>query len=392
MLRRLGAAGALITLCLGVCAPAVADDARRDQRWVLEKMNVEQAWKITKGAGVTVALVDSDVDAQVPELRGRVTVGPEMGSAGPVGDDAKEIWHGTAMASLIAGGGRGEGGLLGIAPEARVLSLPLILRDSEQSAPPLPEQDQRTGTNSPVARAIRYAADHGAKVISMSLGAYGPQKSEREAVSYALAKGVVLVAAAGNDGETPYAVKKDTSFWSFPAGYSGVIGVGAVNERSEPAGFSSDNLSVLVSAPGVEVPVVVPGGGYRPSDGTSSAAALVAGVAALIKAKYPDIPPYLVARALSSTATSAPIAGYDDHVGFGVVDAGAALVRAGELLRASAGTPPDEGERHFGAGLPTEEPARPGPDVLRLWVYGTGLAVGLLAFCWTVVTLTRRSG
>ncbi|MEU1880662.1 S8 family serine peptidase [Streptosporangium sp. NPDC020072] len=392
MLRRLGAAGALITLCLGVCAPAVADDVRRDQRWVLEKMNVEQAWKITKGAGVTVALVDSDVDAQVPELRGRVTVGPEMGSAGPVGDDAKEIWHGTAMASLIAGGGRGEGGLLGIAPEARVLSLPLILRDSEQSAPPLPEQDRRTGTNSPVARAIRYAADHGAKVISMSLGAYGPQKSEREAVSYALAKGVVLVAAAGNDGETPYAVKKDTSFWSFPAGYSGVIGVGAVNERSEPAGFSSDNLSVLVSAPGVEVPVVVPGGGYRPSDGTSSAAALVAGVAALIKAKYPDIPPYLVARALSSTATSAPIAGYDDHVGFGVVDAGAALARAGELLRASAGTPPDEGERHFGAGLPTEEPARPGPDALRLWVYGTGLAVGLLAFCWTVVTLTRRSG
>ncbi|MFI7534708.1 S8 family serine peptidase [Streptosporangium sp. NPDC049376] len=392
MLRRLGAAGALITLCLGVCAPAVADDVRRDQRWVLEKMNVEQAWKITKGVGVTVALVDSDVDAQVPELRGRVTVGPEMGSAGPVGDDAKEVWHGTAMASLIAGGGRGEGGLLGIAPEARVLSLPLILRDSEQSAPPLPEQDRRTGTNSPVARAIRYAADHGAKVVSMSLGAYGPQKSEREAVSYALAKGVVLVAAAGNDGETPYAVKKDTSFWSFPAGYSGVIGVGAVNERSEPAGFSSDNLSVLVSAPGVEVPVVVPGGGYRPSDGTSSAAALVAGVAALIKAKYPDMPPYLVARALSSTATSAPIAGYDDHVGFGVVDAGAALARAGELLRASAGTPPDEGERHFGAGLPTEEPARPGPDTLRLWVYGTGLAVGLLAFCWTVVTLTRRSG
>ncbi|MFD0886907.1 S8 family serine peptidase [Streptosporangium algeriense] len=392
MLRRLGAVGALITLCLGVCAPAVAADVRRDQRWVLEKMNVEQAWKVTRGAGVTVALVDSDVDVQVPELRGRVTVGPEMGSAGPVGEDAEEVWHGTAMASLIAGAGRGEGGLLGVAPEARILSLPLILRDREQSVPLPPERDLRSGANSPIARAIRYATDHGAKVINMSLGAYGPQKGEREAVSYALAKGVVLVAAVGNDGETPYAVKKDTSFWSFPAGYSGVIGVGAVNERGEPAGFSSDNLSVLVSAPGVDVPVVVPGGEYRSSDGTSSAAALVAGVAALIKAKYPEIPPYLVARALSSTATSAPIAGYDDHVGFGVVDAGAALARAGELLRASAGTPPDEGERHFGAGVQAREPARPGPDPLRLWVYGTGLTVGLLAFCWTVVALTRRSG
>ncbi|MFF0577363.1 S8 family serine peptidase [Streptosporangium saharense] len=392
MLRRLGAAGALITLCLGVCAPAVAADVRQDQRWVLEKMNVESAWKVTRGAGVTVALIDSDVDVQVPELRGKVTVGPDMGSAGPVGDDDKAVWHGTAMASLIAGAGRGKSGLLGIAPEARILSLPLILRDEEEGTPLPGEQDQRTGTSSPVARAIRYATDHGAKVISMSLGAYGPQRTEREAVSYALAKGVVLVAAVGNDGETPYALKKDTSFWSFPAGYSGVIGVGAVNERGEPAGFSSDNLSVLVSAPGVGVPVVVPGGGYSSSDGTSSATALVAGVAALIKAKYPEIPPYLVSRALTSTATSAPIAGYDDHVGFGVVDAGAALARAGELLRASKGTPPDEAERHFGVGVPAKEPARPGPDALRLWVYGTGLTVGLLAFCWTVVTLTRRSG
>nr|BFE83363.1 hypothetical protein GCM10020093_059640 [Planobispora longispora] len=108
-----------------------------------------------------------------------------------------------------------------------------------------------------------------------------------------------------------------------------MIGVGASDREGRPAPFSSGNLSVLVSAPGVEVPVVTPGGEYDLSDGTSSATALVAGAATLIKAKYPDIPPHLVARALSSTARFATKAGYDEHIGFGVVDAAAALDRAG---------------------------------------------------------------
>ncbi|GAA3105572.1 type VII secretion-associated serine protease [Streptosporangium carneum] len=395
MRRRSWAASALVAVllatCAPVCAPAGAADVRQDQRWVLEKMNVERAWKVTRGAGVTVALVDSGVDDQVAELRGRVISGPEMGSVEFDGSDPSAGWHGTAMASLIAGAGKGKGGLLGVAPEARILSLPLILREETPEGDFVPpEEDSRTREDSPLARAIRYAADHGAKVVSMSLGAYGAHRAERDAVSYALSRGVVLVAAVGNDGGSVYSVNNDTSFWNFPAGYSGVIGVGAVDEADEPAGFSSDNLSVLVSAPGVDVPVAIPGGGYGSSDGTSSAAALVAGVVALIKAKYPDIPPHLVSRALTSTATSAPTAGYDDHVGFGVVDASAALARAGELMRGAAQTPQPE-NRRFGQGPLPREPARPGPEPVRLWLYGVGLLMGLLAFGWAVVTLTRRS-
>ncbi|MEV7011860.1 S8 family serine peptidase [Streptosporangium sp. NPDC051022] len=397
--RRLRAAGALVAVCLGAFAPvagpvgaagaAGAADVRQAQRWVLEKLNIEQAWRVTRGAGTTVALIDSGVDAQVAELRGRVTLGPAMGPAG-LGEGGPEAgWHGTAMASLIAGAGKGESGLLGIAPEARILSLPLVLRQSPEESPP-PGEDLRTRDDSPLARAIRYAAEHGAKVISMSLGAYGPHRAEREAVSYALSRGVVLVAAVGNDGGSAYTAGNSTSFWNFPAGYSGVIGVGAVGADGRPAEFSSDNLSVLVSAPGVDVPVVIPGGEYGSADGTSSAAALVAGVAALIKTKYPDISPYMVSQALTSTTTSAPTAGYDDHVGFGVVDAGAALVRAGELVRGAAEVP-DAGSRHFGQGVPLREPARPGPDSLRLWLFGTGAGAGLLAFCWAVVALTRRA-
>ncbi|GGS64989.1 type VII secretion-associated serine protease [Planobispora rosea] len=377
-------------LCAAVAAPAGAADIREDQRWVLEALNAPEAWRVTKGAGVTVALVDDGVDDDVAELRGKVTVGPDMGSA-DAGRESTAGQHGTAMAALIAGAGKGDGGLLGIAPEARILSLPLRFAEDYEDGVIPPESEQRTRRESPVARAIDHAVDNGAQVISMSLGAYGPNRAEREAVSRALAKGVVLVAAAGNGGESEYAVTNATSFWNFPAGYSGVIGVGASDREGRPAPFSSDNLSVLVSAPGVDVPVVLPGGGYGLSDGTSSATALVAGVAALIKAKYPDIPPHLVSRALTSTARLTPVDGYDDHIGFGVVDAAAALGRAGELLAAAAPVPVAEGRRFGGGPLP-EEPDRPGPEPVRLWLYGAGLAAGVLAFTGTVVVLTRKAG
>ncbi|MEU0520066.1 S8 family serine peptidase [Streptosporangium sp. NPDC006007] len=388
--RRFWTAGALTALCLAAAGPVGAADVRQDQRWVLEKLNVEQAWRVTRGSGVTVALVDGGVDDHVAELRGRIVLGPDMSSVELGRSRPEPGRHGTAMASLIAGAGKGSGGLLGTAPEARILSLPLVPAEVPEGDFIPPEEDLRARGDSPLARAIRYAAAHGAKVISMSLGAYRPHRAEREAVSYALSRGVVLVAAVGNDGDSEYAREHATSFWNFPAGYSGVIGVGAVDSAGAPATFSSDNLSVLVSAPGMGVPVVAPGGEYGSSDGTSSAAALVAGVVALIKAKYPDIPPHMVAQALASTATSAPIAGYDDHIGFGVVDAGAALAKAGELTRGAARVPPADGG-HFGRGPLPPEPARPGPDPFRLWLYGTGLTLGLLVFAGAVVVLTRRS-
>jgi subtilisin family serine protease len=391
--RRFWAAGALIAVSLTVpttvAAPAAAAGVREDQRWVLEKLRVEEAWKVTKGAGITVALVDSGVDGEVAELRGRVISGPNMG---PVEFDRESPGaglHGTAMASLIAGAGNGEGGLLGIVPEARILSLPLIIERNEGEGPSLPEENLRSQNDSPLARAIRYATNNGAKVVSMSLGAYGAQRSEREAISYALSRGVVLIAAVGNDGGSEYAMQNATSYWNFPAGYSGVVGVGAVDAQSRPAMFSSDNLSVLVSAPGVDVPVVMPGGDYGVSEGTSSATALVAGVAALIKSKYPDISPQMVSQALTSTTTSAPTARYDDHIGFGVVDAGAALTKAGELMAAEVEVPVAENQ-HFGKGPVAREPPRPGPEPLRLWLYGSGLLGGLLAFAGAVVMLTRR--
>ncbi|MBB6476163.1 S8 family serine peptidase [Sphaerisporangium rubeum] len=389
---RLGATGTVLALACLVAGPmpvAAARDVRGDQRWVLDALNAEKAWQVSRGEGVTVAVLDTGVDPSVPVLRGKVTVAPDMKSS--MYDDApRQGSHGTAMASVIAGSGQ-DGGLRGVAPDARILSVPVIA-DEEQDDDEAVEPDDGVGpmAESPLSRGLRYATDNGAQVISMSLGAYGSQRPDREAIAYALSRGVVLVAASGNDGDSVYAKEHGTSFWSFPAGYPGVIGVGAVDKKLKPTEFSSDNLSVMVAAPGEDVPAMFPNGGYGLVEGTSVSAALVAGVVALIKAKYPALRPELVVQALTSSARDRPRAGYDDKVGFGVVDAAAALTKAGELggYRVSL---PVRDDMHFGAGATAPAPTPPGPDPLRMWVFGGGVLLGLIAFGTGVIVLMRRS-
>ncbi|MGW3345219.1 S8 family serine peptidase [Nonomuraea rubra] len=375
----------LAAAVLAFSGTTTADPVRDQQQWVLDALNVEQAWSVTKGEGVTVAVVDSAVDTGVKELKGRVDSGPDM-TSGTVQRELPPGKHGTAMAGLIAASGEDDG-FIGVAPGSRILSLPMVIDEEPGFAVP-PVEGDGTTAESPLARALRYAANHGAQVVSMSIGSYGPLRSEREAVSYALGKGVVLVAAVGNDGQTPYAKEKGTSYWSFPAGYPGVIGVAATDKQGRRATFSSDNLSVLVSAPGVEVPVVKREGGYELSEGTSSAAALVAGVAALVKSRYPSLRPEQVAQALSASARGRPAAGYDDQTGFGVVDAAAALNAAERLTGAKRSVVP--GMEHFGQGEDSPVPTRPGADPLRLWLYGGGVLIALVAFCGAIVVLNQR--
>lgn len=386
MLAVVRALTAALLVVQAPAAPSVQAPIREQQQWVLDALNVQQAWEVTKGAGVTVAVIDSAVDPGVKELRGRVTVGPDM-SSGVFRRDVRPGAHGTAMAGLIAASGE-DGGYVGVAPEARVLSLPLaVSEDPDRVDPPL--QEDRAVVESPLARALRYAVNQGAQVISMSIGTYGPHKSEREAVSYAIGKGVVLVAAVGNDGQTNYAKENGTSYWSFPAGYPGVIGVAAVDKRSRVAPYSSDNLSVLVAAPGAGVPVVKRGSGYELSDGTSAAAALVSGVAALIKSRYPGLRPDQVAQALIAGARGRPPTGYDDRTGFGMVDAGAALNAAAGLTGQRRSVPVPDGQ-HFGQGEDSPAPTPPGPDPWRLALYGVGVLVALVMFCGGIVVLNQR--
>jgi subtilisin family serine protease len=334
-LALLVACGVLSLAALPAPAHAAAADGIRDnQQWVLAMLNAEAAWQVTRGAGVTVAVIDSGVNPGVSDLAGSVITGPDY--TGVTTSPASTQWgvHGTWMASLIAGHGHGGGlsGVIGIAPESRILSI-RVIPDRGDPRYGRYEREPETVIQQSLANGIGYAVTHGAQVISMSIGYSAPSGPVRAALQQAYDRGVVVIASAGNSG-SPSVGRDGEAPASFPANYPGVISVGAVKLTGAVAVFSSDNLSVKVAAPGVEVPAQGRDGQYWWVSGTSPACALVAGVAALIKSKYPGLAPDLVASALTSTTTGRPAGGYDSQIGFGIVDAAAALAKAGELAGA----------------------------------------------------------
>jgi type VII secretion-associated serine protease mycosin len=391
-----GAAGLVSTAALSVLPPgaaraAVADSIQDKQQWVLNMLDVEGAWSATRGAGVTVAVIDSGVNPQVSDLSGSVINGPDY--TGVSTSPVSRNWgvHGTWMASLIAGHGHDGGfdGVTGVAPRARILSI-RVIPDRGDPHYRKYERERETVIQQSLADGIRYAVAHGAQVISMSIGYSAPSATVRSELQQAYDHGVVVIASAGNSGGPSGSTRPDDAPESFPADYPGVISVGAVNTNGVVAGFSSDNLSVKVAAPGVSVPAQGRDGEYWLVSGTSPACALVAGVAALIKSKYPHLAPDLVASALTSTATDRPSGGYNSQVGFGIVDAAAALTRAGRLagVRPVAASVKDTTKYH---GTLPPAPVRPrGSGQLVLFALLALTSLALSAAAATQLILLRR--
>ncbi|HEX5292014.1 MAG TPA: S8 family serine peptidase [Streptosporangiaceae bacterium] len=332
------AAVGLVSLAALAAAPApdaaaaAADSIQGKEQWVLSMLNAQAAWLVTRGAGVTVAVIDSGVNPHVSDLSGSVITGPNY--TGVTTRPSSRDWgvHGTWMASLIAGHGHDGGlsGVTGTAPAAQILSI-RVIPDRADPHYRKYEREEEAVIQQSLANGIKYAVTHGAKVISMSIGYSAPSSTVRAELQDAYDHGVVVIASAGNSGGPGSNKHGRLAPESFPADYPGVISVSAVSASGAVAGFSSDNLSVKVAAPGVKVPVQGRDGQYWLVSGTSPACALVAGVAALIKSKYPRLAPYLVVRALTSTTTDRPANGYDSQVGFGIVNAAAALTKAGRL-------------------------------------------------------------
>ncbi len=365
-LRRRAAAGLAATCAatlaaLGVTAsPASADSVRDGQQQVLDMLAAPAAWNVTHGQGVTVAVLDSGVDPMVSDLAGSVITGPDLTGVGTSPGSPDWGQHGTWMASIIAGHGHGPGsgdGIIGVAPEAKILSV-RVIPDRNDPGFGTYEREQEDRVQDSLAEGIRYAVDHGADVVSMSIGYGSPSAGVRSALQYAYGHGVAVVASSGNSGDTSSASQNGYAPLKFPADYPGVIGVAAVNASGSVAGFSSDNLSVEVAAPGVNVSAQGRDGGYWLVTGTSPACALVAGVAALIKARYPGLAPDQLARALSSTTQFRPPGGYDQQVGFGTVNAAAALAAAGQLSTQRAAGTGVAAAANFGGG-PSAVPAAP---------------------------------
>jgi type VII secretion-associated serine protease mycosin len=368
----LTAAAALAGLAVvGGAAPARADIVRDRQQWVLDAINVAGAWPVSQGAGVTVAVIDSGVDGDVPDLVGSVRAGPDLTGVGTPPDNPNWGIHGTWMASLIAGHGHdgGGSGIIGVAPDARILSIRVITDKFDPGYARYQHQPPSQGQQE-LATGITDAVRGGASVISMSLGYGEPSRPVRLALQNAFAHNVLVVASSGNSGDVAGATGHGNAPYSFPANYPGVLGVGAVSASGQPASFSSENLSVQVAAPGVGVPAQGRNSGYWMVSGTSPACALTAGVAALIKSKYPGLTDPQVSKAITESTWRRPAGGYDQQVGFGTVNAGAALTAAGRMAAAGPGSPGDQSvppSSHFGAGsaaLPAPPLAPRGPLAL----------------------------
>lgn len=359
-LRTLAAALTAAAFAVLPATPAHAD-AIRDQQWALDALHTDRAWQTTKGKGITVAVLDTGVDGSHPDLAGQVLPGKDLIGFGAERGDRSWALHGTAMAGIIAGRGHGPGrddGVLGVAPEAKILPGRVILESNDPS-----RAKARESRGTALSEGIRWATDHGADVINLSLGddskSAHPEPTEDAAVQYALSKGVPVVASAGNSGDKGDRV-------SYPAAYPGVIAVAAVDKYGTHAAFSTSRWYATVSAPGVDIVVANPDRHYYIEWGTSAASAFVSGAVALVRSAHPDLSPAQIKKLLTDTARNSPANGRDDARGYGLVDPAAAIedgarLRPEGLTAESARAGYDQ--RYFG----------PGPDPLAKDDGPTGL-------------------
>jgi type VII secretion-associated serine protease mycosin len=283
--------------------PAFAD-ATRNSQWHLNVLGVAEAQKISRGEGVTVAVIDTGVDPSHPDLRNNVLKGKDIVANGSGDGRQDDDGHGTGMAGLIAAHGHGSAdGALGIAPEAKVLPIRV-------------ENTGNHGNSDEVVRAIDYAVSQRTKVISISWGV-GGTPGLRAAVDRARQADIVIVAAAGN--------RPEDVFVTYPAAIEGVVAVAATDRNGNHASVSVTGSQIVLAAPGVDIVSANKNGGYRNGSGTSDSAAIVAGAAALVRAKYPNLSADEVVHRLTATATDKGAPGRDDEYGYGVLNLVGAL-------------------------------------------------------------------
>ena len=340
---------------------ARADDMRDSEYW-LKSLGITEAQKETKGEGVKVAIIDTGIDTSHRDLKGAVVGGADMsGSGGEKGDKPIGVMseHGTLVATLLGGRGNnkeeidriksenerlktvwekakktaeeededipeepkyqdvpkatgGKDGVLGVAPKAELLSVSLWMGEGNPSGISVEQQ---------IPRAVKWAVDAGADVINMSLGSTSPAwpQSWDEAFKYAEENDVVIVAAAGNRSGGMSQV-------GAPATIPGVLTVAGIDENGKASQDSStEGISIGVAAPAEKLVGGLPDNGYARWSGTSGAAPLVAGVAALIRSKYPDMPAEQVINRILKTAKDTGASGVDNLYGYGIIDANAAV-------------------------------------------------------------------
>ncbi|MEU3351359.1 type VII secretion-associated serine protease mycosin [Streptomyces sp. NPDC037389] len=290
-------------LALGSVVPQAMADDLRSRQWYLDGMQAEEMWQASRGEGITVAVIDTGVDSSVPELRGQVLQGADVSNK-PSGANADKDGHGTNMATLIAGTGAGNG-IQGLAPGVKILPVRTVGNFMADVNDSLDD------------KAIRFAVDHGARVINISMGgpdSVGRSPKTEAAVKYALSKGALVFASSGNDGDM-------SNLPNYPAAIPGVVSVGAIDSSNTVTKWSNSASNVALAAPGENIPGrCTKSEGFCDGGGTSQATALASASAALIWSKHPDWTNNQVLRVMLETAGK-PTTGKipSPYIGYGIV-------------------------------------------------------------------------
>ncbi|NHC42788.1 S8 family serine peptidase [Bacillus sp. MM2020_1] len=266
-----------------------------NKQWYLKKIQMPKAWAKTKGSSnITVAVIDGGVQKDHPELRGKI-VSPYNTLTGNANYTPDE--HATHVAGIIAASFN-KRGIAGIAPNVKIMPINVF--------------DSQGASIYNVALALKYAADHHADVVNMSLGSESYSYLLDYYASYARSKGVVLVAAAGNS---------DTYIPMYPAALPGVISVSATDSNDRITSFSNYGGSIDLAAPGQSIYSTISGSSYQYMNGTSMAAPVVTGVAALVRSKNPFLTPSQVENILMKSTADLGNRGWDSYYGYGRIDA-----------------------------------------------------------------------
>ena len=307
---------ASVTADLSRDTATAPNDPRYSDQWSLPQIGWDNAFgTIDPGSSATVAVLDTGVDASQPDLQGVVVPGTDIvdgsgdGTTDPNG-------HGTEMAGIVAAATDNNVGIAGVGYSG-VNVMPVTVLGADG-----------TGLDSDVINGVVWATQHGADVILMSFSNPGYSSALQSAINWAWSQGVVIVAAAGNDG---------TSTLNFPAGDKGVMGVGSTGIGDAPSMFSNTGADVFIAAPGEDILTTDAGGGYSSVTGTSASAAAVAGAAALLKANSPMATNGVIVNRL---AESADAAGTSDQTGNGRLNLDRAINDTSETSIEPAGAPP----------------------------------------------------
>lgn len=281
-------------------------------RYNLTKINIGAAWQSCyQGQGITVAVIDTGIDLDHPDLAANLVAGKSFVSGTSSADD--DAGHGTHVAGIIAAVSN-NGGVIGVAPEASLM--PVKVLDSAGS-----------GSIAEVADGIIWAADNGAEVINLSLGTVSSSATLKEAVDYAYKQGVLVVAAGGNCGDSSYYLN-GCSYQDqpvYPGAYSNVMAVASTDSSDNQSSFSNQGSYIDVAAPGSTIYSTYPASSYATMSGTSMATPHVAGLAALVWSKNSGLTNQEVGAQIKNTAEDLGSSGWDNQFGYGRIDAAEAM-------------------------------------------------------------------